>query len=80
VFHDSTDVFPACLRYKLRLVIDPAALQIVLGVLTGWLDRREREAVAYLIEENRVLSHDSAELVAPFLAAVWRPNLRPAFV
>lgn len=37
------------------LVIDPAALQVVLGVLTGWLDRREREAVAYLIEENRLL-------------------------
>jgi putative transposase len=36
-------------------VIDPAALQMVLGVLTGWLDRREREAVAYLIEENRLL-------------------------
>jgi integrase-like protein/helix-turn-helix protein len=36
-------------------VIDPAALQIVLNVLTGWLDRREREAVAYLIEENRLL-------------------------
>jgi transposase InsO family protein len=36
-------------------VIDPAALQIVLSVLTGWLDRREREAIAYLIEENRLL-------------------------
>jgi hypothetical protein len=36
-------------------VIDPAALQMVLCVLTGWLDRREREAVAYLIEENRCL-------------------------
>jgi putative transposase len=36
-------------------VIDAAALQIVLSVLTGWLDRREREAVAYLIEENRLL-------------------------
>jgi hypothetical protein len=34
-------------------VIDSAALQMVLSVLTGWLDRREREAVAYLIEENR---------------------------
>ena len=41
--------------YKLRLVIDAAALQMVLGVLTGWLDRREREAVAFLIEENRLL-------------------------
>jgi hypothetical protein len=38
-------------------VIDPAALQIMLGVLIGWLDRREREAVAYLIEENRLLRH-----------------------
>jgi transposase InsO family protein len=28
---------------------------MVLLVLTGWLDRREREAVAYLIEENRLL-------------------------
>jgi len=36
-------------------VIDPAALQIVLMALTGWLDRRERQAVAYLIEENRLL-------------------------
>jgi putative transposase len=26
-----------------------------LGVLIGWLDRQEREALAYLIEENRVL-------------------------
>jgi hypothetical protein len=32
-------------------VIDPAALQMVLMVLTGWLDRRERQAIAYLIEE-----------------------------
>jgi transposase InsO family protein len=36
-------------------VIDPAALQMVLSVLTGWLDCREREAIAYLIEENRLL-------------------------
>jgi hypothetical protein len=36
-------------------VIDPTALQLVLGVLTGWLGRREREAIAYLIEENRLL-------------------------
>ena len=36
-------------------MIDPAALQMVLGVLTGWLDRRERQAIAYLIEENRLL-------------------------
>ncbi len=36
-------------------MIDVVALQLVLGVLTGWLDRRERDAVAYLIEENRLL-------------------------
>lgn len=34
---------------------DSVALQMVLAVLTGWLDRREREALAYLIEENRLL-------------------------
>ena len=28
---------------------------MLLGVLTGWLDRQERQALAYLIEENRVL-------------------------
>jgi len=36
-------------------VIDVAVLQIVLRVLAGWLERREREAIAYLIEENRLL-------------------------
>jgi hypothetical protein len=34
-------------------VIDASALQMLLMVLTGWLERREREALAYLIEENR---------------------------
>ena len=38
---------------KLRLVIDSAALQLVLVGLTGWLNRRERQIVAYLIEESR---------------------------
>jgi hypothetical protein len=28
---------------------------MVLAVLTGWLDCRERQAIAYLMEENRVL-------------------------
>ena len=36
-------------------MIDLAALQMVLGVLTGWLDGRERETIAYVIEENRLL-------------------------
>jgi len=33
-------------------VIGPAALQMVLCVLIGYLHRREREAVAHMIEEN----------------------------
>ena len=28
---------------------------MVLSVFAGWLDRRERDAIAYLIEENRLL-------------------------
>src|SRR6476659_3856340 len=28
---------------------------MVLSALTGWLDRRERDAIAYLIEENQLL-------------------------
>jgi transposase InsO family protein len=36
-------------------VITPSALQSLLTVLTGWLAHREREALAYLIEENRLL-------------------------
>jgi hypothetical protein len=36
-------------------VIDASALQMVLAVRTGWLDRQERHALAYLAEENRVL-------------------------
>jgi len=32
-----------------------SALQMWLAVLIGWWDRQEREALAYLIEENRVL-------------------------
>jgi putative transposase len=36
-------------------VIDLAAVQLLLMGLTGWLGRREREAIAYLVEENRLL-------------------------
>jgi hypothetical protein len=35
-------------------VIDVAAVRMLL-LVTGWLDRRERDAVAYLMEENRLL-------------------------
>src|ERR1700704_7008360 len=34
---------------------------MVLTVLTGWLDRQERQAVAYLMEENRVLRRQLRE-------------------
>jgi hypothetical protein len=36
-------------------VIDPAALRMLLLALTGWLERRDWEALAYLIAENRLL-------------------------
>ena len=29
--------------------------RLLLAALTGWLDRRQQEAVAYVIEENRIL-------------------------
>jgi transposase InsO family protein len=36
-------------------VIDASVLQLVLAVLTSWLDRREREVISYLVAENRLL-------------------------
>jgi len=36
-------------------VVDASAFQLLLMIVTGWLARREREVVAYLIEENRCL-------------------------
>ena len=36
-------------------MIDVSAFQMLLLTVTSWLDQREREVVAYLIEENRVL-------------------------
>jgi hypothetical protein len=36
-------------------VIDVSALQLLLVTITSWLDRREREMLAYLVEENRLL-------------------------
>jgi putative transposase len=36
-------------------VIDVSAFHMLLLAVTGWLDHREREVLAYLIEENRVL-------------------------
>jgi putative transposase len=36
-------------------VTDASALQLLLMVLTGWLARRQREVVVYLIEGNQCL-------------------------
>ncbi len=36
-------------------MIDVSLLRLLLLCITGWLDRREREALAYLVEENRLL-------------------------
>ena len=36
-------------------MIDVSALRMLLLTVTSWLDRQEREILAYLIEENRVL-------------------------
>jgi hypothetical protein len=60
--------------YMLPLAIDPAALRMVLGVLTGWLDCREREAVAYLVEENRLLRR---QLGAPVIDRTRRVRRKP---
>jgi Integrase core domain len=36
-------------------VLDASAFRLFLLVLVGWLDRRERNVLAYLMEENRML-------------------------
>lgn len=36
-------------------MIDLSTIRLVLLVLAGWLECREREAIAYLVEENRCL-------------------------
>ena len=42
--------------------------------LTGWLERRERDAIAYLIEENRLLRRQLGEAMIPACFAV---DLKP---
>ena len=37
------------------LVVDVPFLRVLLAALVGWLDRQQQEALAYLLEENRVL-------------------------
>jgi hypothetical protein len=36
-------------------VVDLASVRIPLAALAGWLNRRQQEALAYLLAENRVL-------------------------
>src|SRR5882724_5028923 len=35
--------------------MNASALQLLLAVLAGWLDRQDRDVLRYLVEENRVL-------------------------
>jgi transposase len=41
--------------YNSRAVVDAFAFRMLLAALVGWLDQRQQDAVAYLIEENRIL-------------------------
>jgi hypothetical protein len=54
-------------------VIDASALQMVLVVLTGCLDRQERQALAYVMEENRVLRRQLGQQRLQFTDADRRP-------
>jgi putative transposase len=36
-------------------VVDVSSLRVLLAALVGWLDHRQQKALAYLIEENRIL-------------------------
>jgi hypothetical protein len=36
-------------------VVDVVSLRLLLAALVGWLNQQQQEALAYLIEENRIL-------------------------
>jgi hypothetical protein len=36
-------------------VLEAFSFRMLLAALVGWLDQRQQDAVAYLIEENRIL-------------------------
>jgi hypothetical protein len=63
-------------------VIDAAALRWLLLVLTSWLERREREVVAYLVVENLWLSRsrDSRKSIRVQRPAMLDGPLRRAIV
>jgi hypothetical protein len=45
---------------------------MLLAALVGWLDQRQQDAVAYLIEENRVLRTPSCAKTRPMGYAASR--------
>jgi hypothetical protein len=45
-------------------VIDLSVLRLLLVAVVGWLDGREREAIAYLTEENRFFADRSVRGVS----------------
>ena len=47
-------------------MIDLSVLRLLLLAITGWLDHRERNALAYLIEENRFLRRQVGRRRLPF--------------
>jgi hypothetical protein len=53
-------------------VINASALYMVLAVLTGWLDRQERHAVAYLIGSFDAISVVSGSRSPITTDAGWR--------
>jgi hypothetical protein len=64
-------------------VIDISAFQLLLTLLTGWLDREERDVLRYLLEENRVLRRqlrgrriDNPSFLA-YVEQILVPRLRP---
>jgi hypothetical protein len=40
-------------------VVDVLFLRVLLAALVGWLEQHQQAALAYLIEENRILSQKS---------------------
>ena len=46
--------------------------QLLLLILAGWINRRQQEAVEYLLAENRILR----EKLTICLAGHWKPEFR----
>jgi len=59
--------------------MDVSALQMLVMVLTSWLERRDREALAYLIEENRLLRRQLGGRRPRLTDADWRQLAVRAF-